>query len=78
MKHRTLKAFTKAVNALARADAEAMNADGGYASMFKAVHHDFPEAMMEHYFNEGYEPREVIERVQQEAEIEAAWEARVS
>ena len=78
MKHRTLKAYTKAVNALARAGADAMNKAGGYKQLFKAVHHDLPERVAEHYFNEGYTPQEMLDKMTAAAEYENACEARMS
>ena len=78
MKHKTLKAFTKAVNDLARSEAVALNADGGYAGMFKAAHIDFPECLCEYYFDDGYTPREMLDKMTADAEWENACEARMS
>ena len=54
MKHKTLTEFTLAVNNLARKDCDLENDNP--KNMFKAVHHDFPERMMEHYYRDGYTP----------------------
>jgi hypothetical protein len=72
MKAKTLTEFTKAVNALAQKDAAKST------GIFKGVHYDFPERMLEHYWNDGYTPRQVLNQIQAEAEAENAAEARMS
>jgi hypothetical protein len=71
-KYKTLSQFTKAVNDLARLDASKL--DG----LFKGVHHDFPERMLEDDFHSGLTPREVLNRIDQEAKEENRAEARCS
>jgi hypothetical protein len=75
MKYKTLQSYTLAVNNLARKDCEIIN---NKPRMFKGVHHDFPERMMEYYWEQNYTPRQVLTQLATDAEMENAWEARVS
>ena len=71
-KYKTLSQFAKAVNDLARKDA------AKFDGLFKGVHHDFPERMLEDDFHNGLTPREVLNRIDREAEEENHAEARCS
>lgn len=42
------------------------------------VHHDFPERMMEYYWEQNYTPRQVLTQLATDAEMENAAEARMS
>jgi hypothetical protein len=70
-----LQEFCKEVNRLARLEAGYIN---GQDNIFSAVHHDYPELMLKHYFDRGTSPREVLTELEDEAILEAKWEARVS
>jgi len=56
----TLTDFTEAVNRLARAECDDINAKG---NIFAAVHHDFPESMMRYYHEKGMTPQEAFEKI---------------
>lgn len=75
MKYKTLQSYTLAVNNLARKDCEAIN---NKPRMFKGVRHDFPERMMEYYWEQNYTPRQVLTQLDTDAEMENAAEARMS
>ena len=75
MKYKSLQSYTLAVNNLARKDCEIIN---NKPRMFKGVHHDFPERMMEYYYEKGLTPRQSIDIINREAEMENAAEARMS
>jgi hypothetical protein len=64
------------VNDLARKDCEIIN--GKHPRMFRGVHHDFPERMMAFYWEQNYTPRQVLTRLEEDAEMENAAEARMS
>lgn len=57
-----LTAFTAEVNRLARAQAGTINATNT-GSPFRAVHHDFPESMLRHYFDKGVTPQEALTEI---------------
>jgi hypothetical protein len=71
-KHKTLSSFTKAVNDLGRKEAAKLN------GLFKGVHHDFPEHMLEDDWRGGLTPKQVLVRITEEAEQEGWAEARGS
>lgn len=76
MKYKTLTEFTLAVNNLAHKDCDMENNQPN--NIFKAIHHDFPESMMEHYYRDGYSPRQVLNKLEQDAIAENETEARMS
>jgi hypothetical protein len=67
-----LTRFTKKVNALAKKDRDQSN------FIFKGVHYDFSERMLDHYWKDGFTPRETLNRINANAEAEARAEARMS
>ena len=69
---KSLAEYTKAVNALAHKDAAKCK------GIFRGVHHDFPERMMERYWEQNYTPRQVLNQINSDAEAEMAAEARMS
>ena len=75
MKYKSLQSYTLAVNNLARMDCEIINSK---PKMFKAVHHDFPETMLDNYMQCGYTPRQVLNSLDEDAILENAAEARMS
>jgi hypothetical protein len=75
MKYKSLQSYTLAVNNLARKDCEVLN---NIPRMFRGVHHDFPERMMEYYREQHYTPRQVLTQLDEDGELENAAEARMS
>jgi hypothetical protein len=55
----TLNEYTAEVNRLARLECDRINSIPG--PIFGAVHHDFPESMMEYFFDRGFSPEAVLQ-----------------
>jgi len=76
MKYKSLKSYTLAVNNLAQKDADEMYKQK--PRVFAAVHYDFPESMLDHYMKDGYTPRQVLTKLDEDARWENECEARCS
>jgi hypothetical protein len=64
------------VNKLAHRNCQLINKE--LNMMFLAVHHDFPESMIEFYFNNKLTPQQTLDNINSNAELENAAEARMS